>query len=1145
MARDIFHGVHYYFSTTLSANERDPLTELLDEEGAIAVPLDDITLTHFISNSLPSDKTLEPLPDGTSAHIVTPTWVHRSIALGSQQPPEYYSADPLHLFSGITATATDLSSADNELLSAAITALGGQWRSALTRDVTHLFALAPGSAKYETAMHFKDETGMHVLVPHWFDDTVRLGARGLPMDGYEWPEPRVLKFAHDPASAFPSKPRDRASQKISRARRILYDTALASSTEYKLKRAPPRDVWKGRKILLSASLDLNESQRDAHESDIERGGGVVVKLELLDTGTASELSEEETRKVEDADIFVTRFRSGAAYAKAMRLHKTVGTLSWLWYVRASGTLSNPTSQLLHYPVPKKLIDKFSNHIITITNYTGRDREYLKKLISAMGAQFTPDMTSNNTVVIAAYIRGDKTTKAISWSIPIVNHTWLEDCFAHWRALTPACAKYTQFPPGVDFSAVLAERGLARAVCDPDPAELAALEAEDEEEDAVEEELGQGRGAGLTRQNTANSARDAREVEDAVMLEEEQVGDVSIGAYMDVDMHLDEDPPRRAKPRSTARSAEERKRDVPTSSPKTGRPKRGRPSADAGADEEPVVSPRTGRQSDAAVQRAKKATGSKAKQPTIDSETESEDDEVENDPQPLRRPRTITTSTTTIPETRMPSSPSKPSSSPLKSPLRSNRTVRPQVSVELPSVAAVYKSPPKQKPKSAAKPPTPKPVARTDSVRVTAAEAASSSSARKRGRPSDSPSKRPKPPSPSPPPSLSHSPSPPPKPVRRKRAEVVIDTPSAGPSCSEEIPRSLLTRTPSKRSAATRATQKLRDEIMPDVVNFQKELKRGSVRAIGEGEREKEREANAKGKKRASLGGEGPQQEEGEPEKKKRRTSMGKLATAADVLPEGQGTKRGKARDDVVRRRSVADDAATDIRDDAPRRRSTKNAKIMTTMVQLSSEITKVISSSIPRFGTAPNTFMQALIGLGVKVLSDASEASECTHLVANNFVRTEKFLCALAKTPYIVSDRWLTSSIAQKRLLPEEDFALTDRESEKKFGVTIEDVLERARANKGKLFTGMTFYITPKVPAKLSMLKNVIATFGGQVLTQTPTVRILHANENRYVISCQADKSIWQPLARQGYPIYSEELILNGALKQEIEWDKDEHRVDL
>ena len=41
-------------------------------------------------------------------------------------------------------------------------------------------------------------------------------------------------------------------------------------------------------------------------------------------------------------------------------------------------------------------------MITVTNYTGKDREYLKKLIILMGGEFTPSMAAEkNTVVVAA------------------------------------------------------------------------------------------------------------------------------------------------------------------------------------------------------------------------------------------------------------------------------------------------------------------------------------------------------------------------------------------------------------------------------------------------------------------------------------------------------------------------------------------------------------------------------------------------------------------------------------------------------------------------------------------------------------------------------------------------------------------------
>jgi hypothetical protein len=73
---------------------------------------------------------------------------------------------------------------DLEALSTGITALGGQRRAGITRDVTHFFAIRPGSDKYETAMHFQPDTHVKVVLAHWFNDAVKLGVVGLPMTVY-------------------------------------------------------------------------------------------------------------------------------------------------------------------------------------------------------------------------------------------------------------------------------------------------------------------------------------------------------------------------------------------------------------------------------------------------------------------------------------------------------------------------------------------------------------------------------------------------------------------------------------------------------------------------------------------------------------------------------------------------------------------------------------------------------------------------------------------------------------------------------------------------------------------------------------------------------------------------------------------------
>ncbi|KAG2082309.1 hypothetical protein BD769DRAFT_1683299 [Suillus cothurnatus] len=205
----LFNGVHYVLSSSIRAEWREELSDLLELQGATSAP----PHTHLIA--LTGSHT--QCEHHGYLHVVSEMWVQRSVVLGRRQLEQYYSPDPTMIFSGVVACATDLSPWDLEVLSAGITSLGGQWRTALTRDVTHLFALHAESDKvlalfqnsstvvlmltgriftalslqYQTAMHFASRTHMAVLTPHWFDDSIQAGCR-VPEIPYLWPNSEVM-----------------------------------------------------------------------------------------------------------------------------------------------------------------------------------------------------------------------------------------------------------------------------------------------------------------------------------------------------------------------------------------------------------------------------------------------------------------------------------------------------------------------------------------------------------------------------------------------------------------------------------------------------------------------------------------------------------------------------------------------------------------------------------------------------------------------------------------------------------------------------------------------------------------------------------------------------------------------------------------
>lgn len=127
--------------------------------------------------------------------------------------------------------------------------------------------------------------------------------------------------------------------------------------------------------------------------------------------------------------------------------------------------------------------------------------------------------------------------------------------------------------------------------------------------------------------------------------------------------------------------------------------------------------------------------------------------------------------------------------------------------------------------------------------------------------------------------------------------------------------------------------------------------------------------------------------------------------------------------------------------------------------------------------------------------------------------------------------------------LAEAEYLLSDAAAERKWEFKFSDALARAKGPSGgpNLFKSMTFYVTPKITVDAKLLKNVVSAGGGQVQTATtPTVRILKGKAHRYVVSCEEDKGIWRPLVEEGFKVYSPELVLRGALRQEMEWEREE-----
>ena len=370
------------------------------------------------------------------------------------------------------------------------------------------------------------------------------------------------------------------------------------------------------------------------------------------------------------------------------------------------------------------------------------------------------------------ISGNKATKARNWSIPVVNHTWLEDCFLQWKNLSVGLEKYVVFPPGLDFSDHLGERGIQRgAIFETLPDLIAEMTLERDKTSS-----GSIRRDGEHSPRVAVKRPRARQVQGEVAKGRPETGhrmDVDAQSQPTDDQGVEDDHMQVDRPVASCDS-------VPN-------PERNRAGGLSGRTAEHAYPLR---QPTRPPQRTHEGPLSAGERHFGDDPGTTEDA-----PSPTKRSAYGKSTVTGTPVM-------SPSKSRAITPLRMESVLMPPKGTG----EALRKSPQQS-------------VIRTSPVK----------SNRKGGE------ARPE--------SISTELAPP---LSSLTADATMDQ-EEGPS-----------RRTSRRSAANKASQRLRDEVMPDVVNFEKELRRGHVRASnlkserGEEKMDTVAKALTKGKKRASI-----------------------------------------------------------------------------------------------------------------------------------------------------------------------------------------------------------------------------------------------------------------------------------------------------
>lgn len=342
--------------------------------------------THIISNSVLFD--FYSIAQEKLIPVASTKLIYATVEKGKQQPIRPYSPDPKHVLKDVHICCGSLPVADKEAIFGGVWALGGTFSEMLNKYVTHVISVNPDE-DVVIAVESLKQFQIKAVVPLWIDHCLKLRKR---LD--ETPYLLSNEHAGDP------------TEKILELDVVRKNKSMGSIVQ--------ADFLQGKEFYLGDDLQLTESSTDLISSLVKNSGGTVVL------------------KLDDAKFYVGQFRDGDEYTTASRQKLYVGNLNWIYWMVEHQKWVSPYRKLLHYPYVRGGMPAMQDFTIAASNYSGDARFYIKKLIEAVGAKFTANLTPNNTHLITSQGAGKKFQAAHNWKLNIVNHLWLEECYANWK-----------------------------------------------------------------------------------------------------------------------------------------------------------------------------------------------------------------------------------------------------------------------------------------------------------------------------------------------------------------------------------------------------------------------------------------------------------------------------------------------------------------------------------------------------------------------------------------------------------------------------------------------------------------------------------------------------------------------------------------
>ncbi|XP_035225064.1 PAX-interacting protein 1-like [Stegodyphus dumicola] len=169
----------------------------------------------------------------------------------------------------------------------------------------------------------------------------------------------------------------------------------------------------------------------------------------------------------------------------------------------------------------------------------------------------------------------------------------------------------------------------------------------------------------------------------------------------------------------------------------------------------------------------------------------------------------------------------------------------------------------------------------------------------------------------------------------------------------------------------------------------------------------------------------------------------------------------------------------------------------------------------------------------------AKSPVESTHLVANQYVRTVKFLCAIHVVKYVVTVDWLKECEKQNQFVDEEPYILQDPENEKTYSFSLKSTLRRI--DRTPLFKDFIFFITAGVFPKPDVLKLIIEAGGGiPVFKKAPSLRqvetLKQSGKKFVIITCENDLHLCKMYLEKNISVQNVEFVLTGSVRQDLDF---------